>query len=125
MKAIPTSIALAGVLLTPVLMLTAPAAEAPARPGRTFCISCRMTTLRTPSARTPAVSIRRRRSTAWPRKACDSTAASVRTRSAHPAAPTIITGKYSHLNGVPVFNRFDGSQPTVAKYLQAGGYYTA
>jgi arylsulfatase A-like enzyme len=25
---------------------------------------------------------------------------------------------------VPVFNRFDGSQPTVAKYLQAAGYYT-
>jgi arylsulfatase A-like enzyme len=28
------------------------------------------------------------------------------------------------LNGVPVFNRFDGSQPTVAKYLQAAGYHT-
>ena len=25
---------------------------------------------------------------------------------------------------MPVFNRFDGSQPTVAKYLQAAGYYT-
>jgi arylsulfatase A-like enzyme len=41
-----------------------------------------------------------------------------------PSRATIITGKYSHLNGVPVFNRFDGSQPTVAKYLQAAGYYT-
>lgn len=41
-----------------------------------------------------------------------------------PSRATILTGKYSHLNGVPVFNRFDGSQPTVAKYLQAGGYYT-
>ena len=41
-----------------------------------------------------------------------------------PSRATIITGKYSHLNGVPTFNRFDGSQPTVAKYLQAAGYYT-
>ena len=36
-----------------------------------------------------------------------------------PSRATILTGKYSHLNGAPVFNRFDGSQPTVAKYLQA------
>ncbi|GMV95958.1 MAG: sulfatase [Phycisphaerae bacterium] len=41
-----------------------------------------------------------------------------------PSRAVILTGKYSHLNGVPVFNRFDGSQPTVAKYLQAAGYYT-
>src|SRR5262252_8445008 len=41
-----------------------------------------------------------------------------------PSRATILTGKYSHMNGVPVFNRFDGSQPTVAKYLQASGYYT-
>ena len=41
-----------------------------------------------------------------------------------PSRATILTGKYSHINGVPVFNRFDGSQPTVAKYLQAGGYHT-
>jgi arylsulfatase A-like enzyme len=41
-----------------------------------------------------------------------------------PSRATILTGKYSHINGVPVFNRFDGSQPTVAKYLQAAGYYT-
>ncbi len=41
-----------------------------------------------------------------------------------PSRATIITGKYSHVNGVPVFNRFDGSQPTVAKYLQAAGYHT-
>jgi arylsulfatase A-like enzyme len=40
-----------------------------------------------------------------------------------PSRATILTGKYSHLNGVPVFNRFDGSQPTVAKVLQAAGYY--
>lgn len=42
-----------------------------------------------------------------------------------PSRATILTGKYSHLNGVPAFNRFDGSQPTVAKYLQAAGYHTA
>ena len=41
-----------------------------------------------------------------------------------PSRATILTGKYSHLNGVPVFNRFDGAQPTVAKYLQAAGYHT-
>jgi arylsulfatase A-like enzyme len=41
-----------------------------------------------------------------------------------PSRASILTGKYSHLNGVPVFNRFDGAQPTVAKYLQAAGYHT-
>jgi arylsulfatase A-like enzyme len=41
-----------------------------------------------------------------------------------PSRAAILTGLYSHKNGVPVFNRFDGSQPTVAKLLQAGGYYT-
>ena len=41
-----------------------------------------------------------------------------------PSRATILTGKYSHLNGTPVFNRFDGVQPTVAKLLQAAGYHT-
>src|SRR5947199_5653681 len=41
-----------------------------------------------------------------------------------PSRACILTGKYSHINGVTVFNRFDGSQPTVAKMLQKGGYYT-
>jgi arylsulfatase A-like enzyme len=41
-----------------------------------------------------------------------------------PSRASILTGKYSHINGVPVFNRFDGSQPTLAKYLQAAGYHT-
>jgi arylsulfatase A-like enzyme len=36
----------------------------------------------------------------------------------------LMTGQYSHLNGVPVFNRFDGSRDNVAKHLQAGGYHT-
>jgi len=42
-----------------------------------------------------------------------------------PSRATILTGKYSHLNGVPVFNRFDGSQPTVQRMLQQAGYHTA
>jgi arylsulfatase A-like enzyme len=41
-----------------------------------------------------------------------------------PSRATILTGKYSHINGVPVFNRMDGRQPTLAKYLQAAGYHT-
>src|SRR5688572_7763963 len=41
-----------------------------------------------------------------------------------PSRAAILTGKYSHLNGVPVFNSFDGSQPHVGKYLQAAGYHT-
>src|SRR5947208_2473885 len=36
----------------------------------------------------------------------------------------ILTGQYSHLNGVTMFNRFDSSRRTVAQLLQAGGYYT-
>ncbi|MFO0923891.1 MAG: sulfatase [Pirellulales bacterium] len=41
-----------------------------------------------------------------------------------PSRATLLTGQYSHLNGVPVFNRFDGSRDNAAKHLQAGGYYT-
>jgi arylsulfatase A-like enzyme len=41
-----------------------------------------------------------------------------------PSRASILTGLYSHKNGVPVFNHFDGSQPTVAKLLQAAGYHT-
>jgi arylsulfatase A-like enzyme len=41
-----------------------------------------------------------------------------------PSRAAILTGAYSHKNGVPVFNRFDGSQATVAKLLQAAGYHT-
>jgi arylsulfatase A-like enzyme len=41
-----------------------------------------------------------------------------------PSRATILTGKYSHLNGVPTFNRLDPAQPTVAKYLQKAGYHT-
>src|SRR3954464_2730367 len=41
-----------------------------------------------------------------------------------PSRATLLTGQYSHLNGVPVFNRFDGARDNVAKHLQAGGYHT-
>jgi len=41
-----------------------------------------------------------------------------------PSRAVILTGLYSHKNGVPVFNRFDGSQPTLPKLLQAAGYHT-
>jgi arylsulfatase A-like enzyme len=41
-----------------------------------------------------------------------------------PSRATILTGQYSHLNGVTVFNRFDSSRMTVARLLQQGGYYT-
>ena len=36
-----------------------------------------------------------------------------------PSRATMLTGQYSHQNGVPVFNRFDGSRDNVAKRLQA------
>ena len=41
-----------------------------------------------------------------------------------PSRAVILTGKYSHLNGVPVFNHINNSQPMLPKYLQAAGYYT-
>jgi len=41
-----------------------------------------------------------------------------------PSRATLLTGQYSHANGVPVFNRFDGTRDHVAKRLRAGGYHT-
>jgi arylsulfatase A-like enzyme len=41
-----------------------------------------------------------------------------------PSRAAILTGQYSHLNGVTMFNRFDSSRTSVASLLQAGGYYT-
>ncbi len=41
-----------------------------------------------------------------------------------PSRAAILTGKYSHLNGVPVFNHIDSSQPMLQKYLQQAGYFT-
>lgn len=41
-----------------------------------------------------------------------------------PSRAAILTGQYSHVNGVTMFNRFDSSRMTVARLLQAGGYHT-
>ncbi len=41
-----------------------------------------------------------------------------------PSRATILTGQYSHLNGVTMFNRFDSSRMTVAPLMQQAGYYT-
>src|SRR5436190_23246072 len=41
-----------------------------------------------------------------------------------PSRAAILTGQYSHVNGVTMFNRFDSSRMTVARLLQAAGYYT-
>ncbi len=42
-----------------------------------------------------------------------------------PSRATILTGQYSHRNGVPVFNNLDPATVTVAHRLQEAGYYTA
>lgn len=41
-----------------------------------------------------------------------------------PSRAAILTGQYSHLNGVTMFNRFDSGRMTVARLLQSGGYHT-
>jgi arylsulfatase A-like enzyme len=41
-----------------------------------------------------------------------------------PSRAAILTGQYSHVNGVTVFNRFDSSRTTVARLLQQRGYFT-
>jgi arylsulfatase A-like enzyme len=41
-----------------------------------------------------------------------------------PSRATLLTGQYSHRNGVPVFNRFEGERDNAAKRLQAAGYHT-
>ena len=41
-----------------------------------------------------------------------------------PSRAAIITGQYSHINGVTMFNRFDSSRMTVARLLQQSGYHT-
>ncbi len=42
-----------------------------------------------------------------------------------PSRAAILTGKYSHRNGVYKFTALDHSQPTLPKMLQAAGYHTA
>ncbi len=41
-----------------------------------------------------------------------------------PSRATLLTGQYSHRNGVPVFNAFDGARDHLAKRMRAGGYHT-
>ena len=41
-----------------------------------------------------------------------------------PSRAAILTGQYSHINGVTMFNRFDSSRLTVATLLQRTGYHT-
>ena len=43
-----------------------------------------------------------------------------------PSRAVFLTGKFSHINGYRAnFDKFDGSQPTLPKYLGKAGYYTA
>ena len=42
-----------------------------------------------------------------------------------PSRATLLTGQYSHRNGVPVFNDIDPTKTTVAHRMQRAGYYTA
>src|SRR5687768_15203916 len=42
-----------------------------------------------------------------------------------PSRAAILTGQYSHVNGVTMFNRFDSSRMTIARRLQQAGYHTA
>ncbi|HYD51085.1 MAG TPA: sulfatase [Gemmatimonadaceae bacterium] len=41
-----------------------------------------------------------------------------------PSRATILTGQYSHLHGVTMFNRFDSRRTTVPQLLQRAGYQT-
>src|SRR5256886_15920450 len=38
-----------------------------------------------------------------------------------PSRAAILTGQYSHVNGVTMFNRFDSSRTTVARLMPDGG----
>lgn len=43
-----------------------------------------------------------------------------------PSRAVFLTGKYSHINGFRAnFDKFNGDQPTLPKYLKTAGYYTA
>lgn len=42
-----------------------------------------------------------------------------------PSRATILTGQYSHMNGVPVFNALEDDRPVVSTALQQAGYWTS
>jgi arylsulfatase A-like enzyme len=42
-----------------------------------------------------------------------------------PSRATLLTGQYSHVNGVPVFNPIDPSRPVFPAMLREAGYHTA
>jgi arylsulfatase A-like enzyme len=42
-----------------------------------------------------------------------------------PSRATLLTGQYSHLNGVPVFNSIDRGRAVFSSALQKAGYFTA
>jgi arylsulfatase A-like enzyme len=42
-----------------------------------------------------------------------------------PSRATVLTGQYSHINGVPVFNALATNKVTVAHRMSKAGYYTA
>ncbi|MBI5835240.1 MAG: sulfatase [Armatimonadetes bacterium] len=42
-----------------------------------------------------------------------------------PSRATILTGQYSHVNGVPVFNPLPNDRPVVSEMMQAAGYWTS
>ena len=116
------TLVLAAVLLTSLVMLTATAAEVPPRPNLVYIMSDDHAAhaISVYSGRinqTPNIDRLAKEGLRFDRVFCTNSICT-------PSRATILTGKYSHLNGVPVFNRFDGSQPTVAKHLQAAGYHT-
>ncbi|MBP7275823.1 MAG: sulfatase, partial [Kiritimatiellae bacterium] len=41
-----------------------------------------------------------------------------------PSRASVLTGVHSHINGVTMWQRFDGSQPTFPRLLQSAGYVT-
>src|SRR5262245_19923484 len=42
-----------------------------------------------------------------------------------PSRATLLTGQYSHVNGVPVFNPIDPNRPVFPTMLRKAGYHTA
>ncbi len=70
---------------------------------------------------------RRRTSTGSPREGMRFDRCLVPNSICGPSRATVLTGKYSHLNGFynNTNSRFDGSQTTFPKLLQAAGYQTA